>query len=103
MYPQVLLLGIAWWKNDEGIKKYSLSLTIIGAVFAVYHYLTQQFPEVFSSGCSIGEAIDCTFRYTFQYGYITFPLMSLTSFLFIIILVSVWQKGRILVEYLEKE
>ncbi|XOU94824.1 MAG: disulfide bond formation protein B [Candidatus Kerfeldbacteria bacterium] len=101
MYPQVILLGIALWKQDLAVKKYSISLAVIGVLFAIYHYLTQRFPSLVSAGCSAGEA-DCTYKYGFDYGYITIPIMSLTIFLFIIVFVCIWQKKKISIDNLDK-
>src|SRR3989304_5997978 len=41
MYPQVILLGMALWKEDWGIADYSIALSSIGALIAGYHYLLQ--------------------------------------------------------------
>ena len=90
MYPQVLLLGVAWWKQDSGVKKYSIPLAILGIVFAAYHYLTQRFPSIVST-CGVGEA-DCSYTYGFDYGYITIPIMALTIFIAIVFFVSIWKK-----------
>lgn len=93
MYPQVLLLGIAWWKKDYGIKKYSLPLALIGFGFALYHSYLQQFPATNDAFCSIGSLVGCSTREIYELGYITMPLMSLTAFLMVIVFVSVWRKN----------
>ncbi len=87
MYPQVVLLGIAIWKQDTKVKIYSITLAIIGSIVALYHYALQKFPEVLSSGCSL-DGIDCSVPLFMRYGYISFPMMSLTAF--IVIIVSLW-------------
>jgi len=91
MYPQVIILGIAVWKKHESVKLNAFILSVIGSLFAVYHYLTQRFPDFIDSTCRIGET-DCSFTHGFDYGYITIPIMALTAFLYIIFFTSIWQK-----------
>lgn len=91
MYPQVILLGVALWKQNITVKINSIFFSVIGVIIGIYHYLTQQFPDLISTSCSAGE-VDCSFKYGFDYGYITIPIMALTAFMFIIIFVSIWKK-----------
>ncbi|MDP2683761.1 MAG: disulfide oxidoreductase [bacterium] len=91
MYPQVIILGIALWKKYISARLYSIIFSVIGSIFALYHYLTQRFPDLISTGCTAGE-VDCSFKYGFDYGYITIPIMSLTAFIFIIVFISIWKK-----------
>ncbi|MEK7061668.1 MAG: disulfide oxidoreductase [Patescibacteria group bacterium] len=84
MYPQVIILGMALLKKDNGIIPYSLVLSLIGAFIAGYHYLLQ-LGIVPSIGCSaVGYSISCSQRFILGFGYITIPIMSLTAFLLII-------------------
>lgn len=83
MYPQAIFLAIAWKKKEEKILFYSLILSTIGGLIAAYHYLSQRID--FSTQCGT-NAVDCTLRYVFHYGYITIPMMAVTAFLGIIII-----------------
>ena len=84
MYPQVILLGMAFWKRDEEIIKYSLILSAIGVFLAGYHYLMQL--GVVNSPCPVvGYSVSCSKLFVMQFGYITIPLMSLTAFVLIIL------------------
>ena len=97
MYPQAILLGLAWLKKDHSIILYSLALSVIGALIAGYHYLLQ-IGLVPSVNCSaVGYSISCSKRFVMQFGYITIPIMSLTAFLLIIIFMAILkkEKGRI--------
>jgi disulfide bond formation protein DsbB len=76
IYPQVILLGIAWLKKEKYILDYSLTMIAIGIVISLYHnyiYYTAQ-PSGF---CSI--VAPCTQQYIVGLGYITIPLLALTS------------------------
>ena len=84
MYPQAIILGIAWLKKDRGIVLHSIALSSLGALIAGYHYLLQigMAPSI---GCSaVGYSINCSQRFVMQFGYVTIPMMSLTAFLLII-------------------
>lgn len=86
MYPQVFLFGLALWKKDRGIVDYSLLLSGIGFLIAGYHYL-MQVGIISSLPCpAIGYSVNCVKLFVIQFGYITLPLMSLTAFALIIVL-----------------
>ncbi len=83
IYPQTILLGIAFFKKDWKIVDYVLPLTAVGMLFAFYHNY------IYYGGTSVlpcsafGLGVSCLTRYVFELGYVTIPLMSLTSFLLI--------------------
>lgn len=85
MYPQVLLFAIAMWRKEK-ITVYALALSLVGAGIAFYHYLLQN--GVVSSGsCGVvGYSVSCAKNYVMTYGYITIPIMALTGFLLIALL-----------------
>ncbi len=90
LYPQLLLAGIALIKKQGFIiSDYLISLSVFGAVVALYqHYLQMGGTEVV--GCpAVGAGADCAKRILFEFGYITFPLMSFTIFAFIIVIMMI--------------
>lgn len=88
IYPQVVLLGMAWFKKDFKIVDYALPLVIIGAIVAVYHnYIYYGGTSIFPCD-ALGLGVSCTRRYVFELGYITIPLMSLTGFLLMLFFLS---------------
>lgn len=85
LYPQVIILGIAWWKKERSIADYSIALSVIGLMIALYqHYLQMGGESVLP--CPASGAGDCAQRILFEFGYITFPLMSFTVFFALIVL-----------------
>ena len=93
MYPQVILLGMAFWKKDQGMAAYGLVLSVLGAVIAAYHYLLQ-IGVVSVLPCSaVGYSADCSQRFTMNFGYITIPMMAFTAFLMIIFILMT-QKSK---------
>lgn len=83
MYPQTILLAIAWKKKYAGIALYSLVLSIIGGSISAYHYL-MQLGAVPSLPCAaVGISVSCSQRFVLTYGYITIPMMALSAFVLI--------------------
>lgn len=87
LYPQVAVLGILLFKESVLARKIALGLSIIGGIIAVYHYYGQMF-DLGALACDIGAdgASLCAQIPFIQFGYITIPMLSLTSFLLIIAL-----------------
>ena len=86
MYPLPIILGIAVYYNEAVIKKYILSVAIIGWLIALYHVLLQKIPAMKAlEPCKQG--IPCSVDYVNYLGFITIPMLSLTAFTLIIILV----------------
>ena len=78
MYPLVLILGVAAWRGDWGVRRYAAPLAAIGAVVATYHVALQRMPGLPSTGCSLTapcSAIDLE-----RFGFVTIPFMALVAF-----------------------
>jgi disulfide bond formation protein DsbB len=78
MYPLALILGIAAWRGDWGVRRYAAPLAAIGAVVAAYHVALQRVPSLPSAGCSLTapcSAIDLE-----RFGFVTIPVMALVAF-----------------------
>ncbi len=89
MYPQVLLLGIAAFKNDYSVRNYVIPLSVVGAGIAIYHYLLQMSPLPLP--CT-DEIANCALKQVAAFGYITIPMMALTAFLLILSLMFISRK-----------
>ncbi len=81
MYPQSIILGIAYFKKNNEIKSYLLPLSIIGACFSTVHYL-QQKVGMFGDACT--SLVPCSGQYINWFGFVTIPFLALTAFLMII-------------------
>jgi disulfide bond formation protein DsbB len=88
IYPQVVLLGLAWWRRDDNIIDYSLLLAFIGGMIALYHTYIGYGGTPLVSCAADGVSDPCAKRYVFEFGYVTIPLMSLTSFLLVLALLG---------------
>ncbi|MDF1597959.1 MAG: disulfide bond formation protein B [Acidimicrobiia bacterium] len=78
MYPLAIILAIAAYRRDLGIRLYSYPLVVIGAALAAYQYVLQLNPSLESGFCGVDAS--CTERYIWQFGFISFPFMSLVGF-----------------------
>jgi disulfide bond formation protein DsbB len=86
MYPQVILFGIAAYKNNLDMKIYGLVLSIIGGAIALFHYIGQLGFNPFGLEClAIGYSASCAKNFVLQFGYVTIPMMALSAFVLIIL------------------
>ena len=103
LYPQVVLFAVALWKCRtpgvlhvrRDIADYSIALSIFGAAAALYqHYLQMGGTSVIPCPATAAQAVDCSVRFLFEFGYITFPLMSFSLFAFLIVLMLFVREKR---------
>lgn len=86
LYPQALLFAVAIWKQERAVVDYSIAFSIFGGAVALYqHYLQMGGTNVLPCPATADKAADCAVRFLFEFGYITFPLMSFSLFAFLII------------------
>jgi disulfide bond formation protein DsbB len=86
LYPQALLLAAGIYIKDARVALYGLVLSVPGALTALYqHYLQMGGNDLI--GCpTAGPGADCAKRIMFEFGFMTFPLMSAALFLFLCVL-----------------
>jgi len=84
MYPLPIIFAIALRKKDLMIRSYTLPLVIIGGLIATYHYSVQVFQ--FTTSCGADSGVPCNIVYSFELGYITIPMMALTAFILVVLL-----------------
>ncbi|MCZ8513199.1 disulfide oxidoreductase [Paenibacillus filicis] len=79
MYPLVILLGMACYKNDRSLISYILPLSILGGMISLYHYSEQKIPGLAKIlPCTAG--VPCNTDYINWLGFITIPLLALIAF-----------------------
>ncbi len=85
MYPLVLIFAAGLFPLDKKVIKFSSPLTILGLVIAFYHNLLYYkiLPE---SAAPCKQGISCTTVHIEWLGFVTIPLLSFLSFLFILVL-----------------
>lgn len=93
MYPLVVFLGIAFYRNDREIYKYMLPISIIGILMSSYHYALQKIPSMHEfSSCTSG--VPCTGQYINWFGFVTIPFLALIAFIFITIMMFILWKRK---------
>ncbi len=82
MYPLVLIIAVGIGLRDVRVKFYALPIALIGLVVSVYHNLLYYgvIPESITP-CTQG--ISCTSRQIEWLGFITIPMLALTSFIIV--------------------
>ena len=84
LYPQVVILGLAWIWQDRAVIPYSLALSVLGGLVALYHAFTNLGGHSFLPCTAVGG--ECSRIYVLEYGYITIPMMALTAFAVLIVI-----------------
>ncbi|MCL6573077.1 MAG: disulfide bond formation protein B [Bacillus sp. (in: Bacteria)] len=79
MYPLAIILGVAVYRNDQGVYNYVLPLSIIGMLLSGYHTLLQKIPYLQQfEMCKSG--VPCSQDYINWLGFITIPLLAFIAF-----------------------
>jgi disulfide bond formation protein DsbB len=84
MYPFVVILAMAMVKKDYKVYSYSIALSGIGLVIALYHTLLQKVPFLQENSLDCG-IVPCTTDYIDWLGFITIPFMALVAFTIIFV------------------
>ena len=97
MYPEVILLGIAMYKKDKSFYVYPLPIAVIGWFVSAYHTFGSLY-QTFGSAlfklpetCGATGGSCLTFR-ALAFGYVSIPVMSLTAFTLLIILLLIGKR-----------
>jgi disulfide bond formation protein DsbB len=93
MYPLAIILGIAFYRNDQTIYRYTLPLSVIGMIISGYHIMLQKVPYLQQfEMCKSG--VPCSKDYLNWLGFITIPMMAFTAFTIITICLALLVKFR---------
>ncbi|WP_028777442.1 disulfide oxidoreductase [Shimazuella kribbensis] len=92
MYPLIILLGIATYRQDKKISIYALPLALIGLAISLYHIFIQIFPHL-ASEASCKAGVPCTADSLNLFGFITIPMLAGAAFLLISITLVFTQKS----------
>ena len=83
MYPQAVILPLAAWRRDRNVLRYTMPLSAIGLVIALYHVQLQLFPDQ-SSFCDVANP--CTGRWIRAFDIVSIPQMAAMGFLLLLLL-----------------
>ncbi len=98
LFSLCIICAIGAWRNWRGeremsIAEYGMGLSVVGALIGLYQHYVQMGGSELVTCPTAGAGADCAQRLVFEFGYITFPLMSATTFLFFIIIFLIYRKG----------
>ena len=88
VYPFALILGIAAWRRDAGIRIYAIPVFAVGMAIAAYHTWIQAYPPSNGTSFCTIEA-PCTTRYVWEFGFVSLPFMALSAFVGMTVLLLV--------------
>jgi len=92
LYPQLFITGTALYIKEKMVALYGIALSVPGLIISLYqHYIQMGGSEVV--GCPTGGG-DCSQRILFEFGFMTFPLVSASLFFFLIVLYFYMHKAR---------
>ena len=86
MYPLVVVLGVAAWRQRTEIAGATLPLVAIGAAISTYHYLLERFPS-WEGAASCDPSAPCTIVWVWRFHYLSIPAMALSGFALIAVLI----------------
>lgn len=75
IYPLVILLGMAAYRNDRQIVPYAMPFTVVGFLFALYQYAEQMIPG-FEPIHFCKQGVSCATTHIKLWGFITIPFLS---------------------------
>lgn len=88
MYPLIVVIGIGILRRDRGVWAYALPLSVIGGAIALYqnllvwHVITEKLAP-----CQLG--VSCITQPVTILHFVTIPLLSLTAFVLITVLMFI--------------
>ena len=89
MFPLVFLFGVALWDGDRKVIRYVLPLLSLGFLIAAYQNFFYYFGETSTLPCD-ASGVSCYQHLVSEFGgYISIPMLSLTSFFALLVLLLV--------------
>lgn len=89
MFPTVLMFGVALWDKDRKVVRYTLPLVCAGLFVSIYQNFFYYFSESSNLPCD-ASGVSCYQRLVSEFGgYISIPMMALTAFFALLVLLSV--------------
>jgi disulfide bond formation protein DsbB len=89
MYPLALLIGVAVYAGDVGVRRYALPLALTGWLVALFHVLEEWGIVRTPAACAVG--VPCTVKWIDWWGVVTIPRLSFTAFTLLLLLLPAEQ------------
>lgn len=86
LYPLAPLTALLWWRPSYSwVRRLIVGLAVADLPVSAYHYVLEWFPQLESDVCNPKNP--CTLVWVREFGYVSIPLMALTSALTVLVLV----------------
>jgi disulfide bond formation protein DsbB len=92
MYPMVIIALVGIVERDEFLPAFVLPFSIIGMLVSGYHYLVEWGVAESPTACAV--TIPCNFRWVNYFGFISIPLMALTAFVLITVIMFATKRAN---------
>ena len=79
MYPLVVVLGVATFRQDHQAWRTALPLSLVGLGTAGYHVLLQKVPGL-AAPASCAAGVPCDLQYINWFGFVTIPVLAAVAF-----------------------
>lgn len=93
IYPQVILFGIMMWRrriDKDRIMKASVVLAGFGTLVSLYHiYIEHGGSSPLPCVIPNETTVSCATRYVYEFGYVSMPVMALTTSVTILVLLVI--------------
>ena len=93
MYPLVLISGAGILRKDKNVVSYALPLASIGWLTSIYHNLLY-YKIIPESAAPCVSGVSCTTKFIEYFGFVSIPLLSLSSFSIILLCLWVFWKTK---------
>lgn len=93
MYPLSITTILVALANDRRAARYLLSFPLVGISLAVYGILLENHVVPQSRSCLLSGPGGCTAKWIDEFGYVTIPVMALSSFVLIALLLYLASQG----------
>lgn len=87
MYPLAVILLVGALRRDRRVSLYAAAFPMVGAAVSIYHIYIEVNPDKESAACRAG--VPCSTRWIDEFGYVTIPVMALSAFALIAVLMVV--------------
>ncbi|MCU0307666.1 MAG: disulfide bond formation protein B [Thermoleophilia bacterium] len=91
MYPLVVTLAVGAIARDRWAAWYSAVFPVFGTAIAAWHIYIELNPSAESAACRIGAP--CSVKWIEEFGYVTIPVLAITGFVLIGLLVGIVMMG----------
>ncbi len=92
-YPQVVIYGMGIYLNDARAALYGIALSGLGVVVSLYHYYIEMGgAQIIPCSSEAAGGVSCARVYVQEFGYVTFSMMALTVFVFLIVIMTLYYR-----------